>query len=47
MLTACPPPADLPDMATARELADALLEWIRYGACERGKRVGLLNAWPR
>jgi hypothetical protein len=34
-------------MATARELADVLMEWVRFGACERAKRIGLLEAWPR
>lgn len=45
--TACPVPDDLPDMATARELADTLLEWVQMAACEQGKRIGLLRSWPR
>ncbi|MGE4242928.1 hypothetical protein [Ramlibacter sp.] len=44
---ACPAPAELPDMATARELADTLMEWIQFGACERGRRVALLRSWPQ
>lgn len=47
MVTPCPEPDDLPDMATARELADMLAEWIQFGGCERNKRVGLLRAWPK
>lgn len=46
LMTACPLPDDLPDMATARELAVTLVEWIQAAACERGKRAGLLASWP-
>lgn len=47
LTTPCPAPAELPDMATGRELAEALAEWIGFGGCERAKRIGLLHAWPR
>ena len=47
LTTPCQPPGDLPDLATGRELAEALAEWIGFGGCERAKRMGLLRAWPR
>jgi hypothetical protein len=47
LLGACPTPGDLPDMATGRELAEWGVGWVKAYACERGKRIGLLEAWPR
>lgn len=46
-LTRCPVPADLPDLATARELAEFAAGWIQTAACEHGKRRLLVEAWPR
>lgn len=40
-------PVDLAEAANAQDLAGRLAEWIRAAGCERGKRLGLLEAWPR
>lgn len=46
-MTRCLMPDDLPDMATANELTAFAMGWLEYGACEHGKRIALLQAWPR
>jgi len=43
----CPAPADLPDMATANELTEFAMGWLKYAACEHALRLALLEAWPR
>jgi hypothetical protein len=43
----CPTPADLPDLATANELAEFALGWVKAAACEHAKRIALLDAWPK
>lgn len=43
----CPWPADLAEVATARELAAWVVEWIGAAGCERAKRQALIEAWPR
>jgi hypothetical protein len=43
----CPTPADLAEGATAQQLAGWSVEWIRAYGCERAKRAGLVEAWPR
>lgn len=43
----CPTPADLAAGATAQDLAAWAIDWIAAFGCERGKRLGLLEAWPR
>lgn len=43
----CPTPDKLPDLATANELAEFALGWVRTAACEHAKRIALLEAWPR
>ena len=48
MLTSpCQTPADLADTATAQDLASWAADWIGAFWCERDKRAGLLEAWPR
>ena len=47
LVSRCPWPADLPEMATARELATWVVEWIGTAGCERSKRQALVDAWPR
>jgi hypothetical protein len=43
----CPTPDDLPDVATARELAEFAAGWVRNAACERSRSFGLIESWPR
>lgn len=43
----CPWPADLAEVATARDLAAWVVEWIGTAGCERAKRQALIEAWPR
>ena len=43
----CPTPADLPDVATARELAEFAAGWVQTAACERARSIGLLESWPQ
>lgn len=43
----CPAPAPLPDLATANDLTEFALGWIRAAACEHAKRLALLEAWPK
>jgi hypothetical protein len=48
MLTSpCQTPADLAEGATAQDLAAWAADWIGAFWCERDKRAGLLDAWPR
>lgn len=47
LMVACASPEPLPDMATGKELAEALADWMRFGGCELFKHKALLNAWPR
>jgi hypothetical protein len=34
-------------MATAKELAEALAQWMHFGGCELFKHNALLEAWPK
>jgi hypothetical protein len=34
-------------MATAKELAEALAQWMHFGGCELYKHRALLEAWPQ
>jgi hypothetical protein len=43
----CTSPDALPDMATAKELAEALAQWMHFGGCELFKHNALLEAWPK
>jgi hypothetical protein len=47
LLMKCPTPDDLPDVATARELAEFAAGWVRNAACERSRSFGLIESWPR
>ncbi len=47
LMTACPHPGPLNDLATVNDLAEWSVEWVRTAACERSKRAALLMAWPR
>ena len=47
LVSRCPWPADLESEATARELAEWVMLWIRTAGCERAKRAALIEAWPR
>lgn len=43
----CPAPDDLPDLATAKELAEFATGALKFAGCERARSLGLLEAWPR
>ena len=43
----CETPDDLPDLATANELTDFAVGWMKAYGCERAKKRMLLEAWPR
>jgi hypothetical protein len=43
----CPSPEPLPDLATAKELAESLAQWMHFGGCELYKHKALLDAWPQ
>jgi hypothetical protein len=43
----CTSPDALPDMATAKELAESLAQWMHFGGCELFKHNALLEAWPK
>jgi hypothetical protein len=43
----CASPDALPDMATAKELAESLAQWMHFGGCELFKHKALLDAWPQ
>ena len=47
LLMKCPTPDDLPDLATAKELAAFAHGALQWAACERSRAIGLLEAWPR
>ena len=47
LLGKCPAPENLPDIATANELAEFAAGALKYAACERSRSIGLLEAWPR
>ena len=47
LVSRCPWPPDLPDMATARDLAEWAVQWVGTAGCERAKRAALIDAWPR
>jgi hypothetical protein len=47
LVSRCLPPGDLPDGATAQDLALWTVEWIGAYGCERAKRAALIDAWPR
>ena len=47
LLFKCPTPDDLPDLATAKELAEFAAGALQFAACERARSIGLLEAWPR
>lgn len=42
----CPSPDPLPDVATGKELAESLAQWMRFGGCELYKHKALLESWP-
>jgi hypothetical protein len=46
LLGRCPAPEDLPDAATANELAEFAAGALKFAACERSRSIGLLEAWP-
>ena len=43
----CKTPADLQEGASAQDLATWSTAWIRAYGCERSRRAGLVEAWPR
>jgi len=43
----CLRPGDLPEPATAKDLAAWALEWIGAYGCEKSKRTALIESWPR
>lgn len=45
--TPCSTPADLESNASAQQLSAWTVEWIGAYGCERAKRAGLVEAWPR
>lgn len=47
LMVPCESPEALPDMATAKELAESLADWMRFGGCELYKHRALLQAWPQ
>lgn len=47
LVSRCAAPPDLPDMATARDLAEWAVQWVGTAGCERAKRTALIDAWPR
>ena len=47
LVTKCAKPADLPEGATAQDLAEWTVGWIGAYGCERSKRQALVEAWPR
>lgn len=46
LLGKCPTPDDLPDLATAKELAEFAMGALKLATCERSRAIGLLEAWP-
>jgi len=47
LVSRCAAPPDLPDLATARDLAEWAVMWVGTAGCERAKRAALIDAWPR
>lgn len=47
LVTQCSRPSDLPEGATAQDLAQWTVAWIGAYGCERSKRTALIEAWPR
>jgi hypothetical protein len=47
LVSACPVPAPLGSEATARELVEWTMLWIRTAVCENAKRRALIDAWPQ
>lgn len=47
LVSRCAAPPALPDMATARDLAEWAVMWVGTAGCERAKRQALVEAWPR
>lgn len=47
LTTACLTPDDLKEGATAQDLALWALSWIDAYWCERERREGLIEAWPK
>ena len=43
----CPPPDDLAEPAPQRELEAWAAQWIGAYGCEKSKRMGLIDSWPR
>jgi hypothetical protein len=43
----CLTPQPLADNATAQDLGEWTIEWIRAYGCERAKRAALIQAWPQ
>jgi len=47
LVTACARPAELPEGATAQDLAQWTVGWMGAYGCERSKRQALIESWPR
>lgn len=47
LISRCAQPAPLGESITAQDLAEWTVLWIGTAGCERSKRVGLIEAWPR
>lgn len=47
LVTACLRPGDLPETATAKDLAVWTMGWISAYGCEKSKRTALIESWPR
>ncbi len=47
LISRCPAPGDLPEGATAQDLAEWVVGWMGHAGCERAKRTALIEAWPR
>ena len=47
LVSGCLRPSDLPEGATAQDLAQWTVGWIGAYGCERAKRQALIEAWPR
>jgi len=47
LLMKCPEPQPLPDLATANEMGEALLQALRYASCERDRSMGFMQSWPK
>jgi hypothetical protein len=37
----------MPEGPTAQDLGDWVMSWIGTAGCERAKREGLIESWPR